>query len=406
MNVAAMVLLLAVTAIWLTRPLWRARAQRSVVRRSLNVNAYEQRLEDIETELGLGTLGEAEASQLREEAAARLLDDTAKVDSPVDEASSPRYWGLSAAIVLVLCVAVSLGYFVSDTRKMSAWVAESGKDPQAVQQLVIGDMVGRLEKRLESEPEDADGWAMLGRSYFVLNRYPEAAKAYARANVESAAPQADWLAAEGEVRAFMAEGDLQGAPRRLFEAALDADPSQPMALWYGGLTAVQNGEFGLALDRWLALRRQNPPADFIAVLDERLPELARMSGRSLPDEMQTAPAGLSVTFNVQLAPELINAVADPVVLLVFARRPEGGPPLAVVRQPYTIGNGPIRVVLDDASAMIQGNTLSSAEQWEIVARLSRSGGAQAQPGDLEGRLSMSRDQAAEVQTLAIDRQLP
>jgi cytochrome c-type biogenesis protein CcmH len=404
-TIAWMGLLVLLAVGWMTRPLWRGQLRNTDARRSHNVAAYRQRMVEIDAELALNTLQADAAAQLREEAAARLLSDAPLAEALPETSAQPRAWVLALSLALFVAVVAGFGYLRADSRQISGWIDLARKDPEAANSQVVSSMLQRLENRLKSEPDDAEGWAMLGRSYFSLGRHAEAAQAYAKANALTAsAPDADWLASEGEARAFQQQGDLSGAPAALFGAALKVDPSYPKALWYAGLAAAHAQQYSVALDAWLQLRDQDLPDDFRQVLEQRLPELAQLAGRELQPRSTQAPAGgASLQLRVDVDPALNAPTDGSAMLLLFVRRPQGGPPLAAVRQPFT---GAVDLVLDDSSAMIQGNTLSSAEQWQVVARITRNAGVQAQSGDLEGHLSLSRDQATTPQRVLIDQRVP
>lgn len=399
---------IAVLAVALTLwPLWGGSAGGGVRRRALNVASYRTRMAEIDVEIEAGTVEAESAQALRDEAAARLLADAAPdVAAPDSTVPDRRSWGLAVVGAAAIIAVSGIGYYFADSRQIAGWIAEAERDPAAGEQLAVDNMVRRLEQRLEREPDDTEGWAMLGRSYSVQGRYADAVAAYERANrLTSAAPVADWLADEAEVRIMVQEErSLQGLPRQLFERALAVDPGHAKALWYAGLAAAQAGDYGVALDRWLALRSGDLPDDFRGVLEARLPELARLAGRELPALAPTS-AGPRLVIDVALDPALAGEVAAGDTLFVLARRPgAAGPPLAVRRM--TAAELPLQVTLDDSNAMAPAFKLSTAERWEVVARISRGGTPQAQPGDLEGTVLVDKDQAAQPISLKIDRRLP
>ncbi|MEQ1438311.1 c-type cytochrome biogenesis protein CcmI [Fontimonas sp. SYSU GA230001] len=403
-----MVLIVVLAAAISLRPLWsrRAPAGDEIGRRALNVASYRSRLAEIDTEVAVGSIGADAAESMRQEAAARLLEDAGEPGVPTAVAGTRRSWSVAGVGIALIAAVGGLGYYLGGSRELAAWIDTARQDPAAAQRLAVGAMVRRLEQRLDKAPDDAGGWAMLGRSYYVMARYAESAAAYERANrLTAAAPNADWLADEGEVRAALGGHDLRGLPRQLFERATAIDPQQPKALWYAGLAAAQAGEYGLALDRWLALRATELPDEFRDTLDEQLGELARRAGRELP--APTAPAATAARLNVKIDVDaaLAGEIAASDVLFVVARNPGGGgPPLAVQR--LSAADLPTTVTLDDSNAMAPQFKLSSADRWEVVARVSRSGTAQAQSGDLEGRVTVGREDAAAPIRLRIDRRVP
>jgi cytochrome c-type biogenesis protein CcmH len=403
-------LLAVVLTLW---PLWARSPGGGPRRRALNVVGYEGRLAEIDAELAAGTLTAEAAQALREEAAARLLTDVGDEAEPAAEAGAVgrRSWGLPVVAGVFIAAVSGLGYYFGDSRQQAAWIAESRADPQAAQRLAVDSMVQRLQSRLQKEPDDAEGWAMLGRSYVVMGRYADAAGAYERANrLAVAAPRADWLADEAEVRTMLQGHDFRGLPRQLFERALAIEPEQPKALWYAGLAAAQAGDYAVAVERWLVLRAGDLPDDFREVLNDRLQELAQLAGVDAPSAPQaagpapTASAGApQLVLDLEVAGELKVAASD--TLFVIARRPDAaGPPLAVRRMGAAAL--PLQVTLDDSHAMAPGMNLSAADRWEVVARVSRSGTPQAQPGDLEGSIVVDATQARAPIRLRIDRRVP
>ena len=265
MNFAlAVFAVLVVVSLVLVRPYLRRELEGGMRRRRANATAYRGRLAEIEQELDADVVEASTVEELRQEAAAQLLD--ADVASEPQAASRRRLAALPLA-VLSLATLAGLGYWQAGSWRTLDLIELAERDPGAAQQRMVADMVAGLEQRLQAEPEDAEGWAMLGRSYSVLGRHQEAAAAWSRANTANPeVPQADWLVAEGEARALLAEPrDLSGS-RGLFERALRADPQHPRALLYLGLAAAQGGDYDAALDAWLSLRTQTLPPEISALI--------------------------------------------------------------------------------------------------------------------------------------------
>lgn len=404
-------------ALW---PLWAGRPGLGPRRRALNVAGYHGRLAEIDAELAAGTISAPTAQALRDEAAARLLVDAQGAgerhvgESKHGGGRTDRSWKLFAVATLLIVAVSGAGYWYGDSREQAQLIEQARRDPAGAQQRSIASMVERLERRLEDEPQDSEGWAMLGRSYFVTGRHADSAGAYERANrLTASAPRADWLADEAEARVLLQGHDFRGLPRQLFERALAIEPGNPKALWYAGLAAAQAAEYGTAVERWQVLRQGELPDEFRTVLDERIQELAQLAGQDVAAPVAAAPAEIEPTpaaapqllLDVEIAPELADAVGASDVLFVIARRPDApGPPLAVRR--LAAGTLPAQVVLDDSHAMAPGMNMSVADEWEVIARISRGGTPQAQSGDFEGRLRLGRADSGKPVTLRIDRRLP
>lgn len=416
-TVLAMSAVALLACVWLTRPLWTASTATTLRRKRANVVAYETCVAELDADLASGTLDAEAARQLRDEAAARLLDDVDARDAELaGDAAVPRRpaWALAAATAVLL--AAGLAYWAAGSWRTRGLIELAQHNPQAAEQQMIAGMVAKLEARLRATPDDAEGWAMLGRSYVVLQRYAEAAKAYARANALSIdQPQAEWLVAAGAAQGLASADRSLAVGRPLFEQALTLDPGNAEALWYAGLAALQAGDYASAYAHWLRLRDQPLPDDIAAVLDQRLPELANKTSQLLPAKAApeapspvspaAAARGPQLLVKVRLADSLRAQIKPGMTLLVFAKA-ESGPPMPLAVQRIASPLLPLSVTLDDSQAMLPAMKLSAFERWVVTARLTSSGGAQALSGDLEGSRPVARVDAGTPLELVIDRQLP
>ena len=400
---AALIALLA--ALLLARPYLRGSLDEGLRRRRANVLAYEGRVAEIGDEVAADVVRADAAEELRQEAAAQLLE-TEQAAAPSASPVGARRWSVLPLLLAVVTVFAAIGYLQDGSWRVRELIDLSKHDPAAAERRMVDQRIIDLERRLARAPQDAEGWAMLGHSYVMLGRSADAAEAWSQANRRSEAPQADWLVAEGEARAMASEPRDLASSRTLFERAHTADPRHPRALLYLGLAAAQMQDYGAALDAWLLLRAQELPPEIEALLDQRLPQLAQMAGREWPPA-GSAPAtgGPVLLLDVSLAPELQSRQTAEMTLFVYARA-EQGPPMPLAVQRIAAPTLPVQVRLDDSQAMTPTMRLSQFERWTVVARLSRSGGAEAAPGDLEGRLNVGRDQAGQPLRLVMDRVLP
>lgn len=441
MTYALMAVLTLLAALWLTRPLWRAELPRLSGRRAANVQAYQSRLSEIETETAGGLLKPEAATALRRELDARLLADAQEADlqAPV----VPRRRLAAVALALVFALAGGAWYALAGSWRQADAIALAASAPAGkAQPAEVQAMVGKLEARMAAQPDDAAGWALLGRSYFVMQRYEDSAKAYGKANALTLSPvNPEWLTDEGEALTMARDRDLLGRPAQLFEAALDVAPDYGKALWYGGLAAAQGKDYGKARGRFEALLKQELPEEVRVAVLGRLEELSALSesARTSPSpseagrgageraahfadketitEGSTGPlpkplppkAGeggkVRLTLNLSLKPGLAGKVPADAVLFVFAKAAQGPPmPLAVQRIPGA--TLPLTVSLDDSMGMTPALRLSQFERWVVTARLSKSGSAQASSGDVQGQISLSKAEAGQPQALELDQVLP
>jgi cytochrome c-type biogenesis protein CcmH len=252
-------------------------------------------------------------------------------------------------------------------------------------------MVAGLAAKLEQNPADYKGWVMLARSYKVMGRTADAEKAFERAGpLVDTDPQL--LADYADVVVTNANGNFAGKPQQLIDKALKLDPNAPMALWLGGTAAFSKGDKDEAIRLWERLAKQIPPdsedgRNLQAALDEvrgKSPAAAQAAGA------QTAPAATpvvavangaaSVTGTVELDASLKGKASAKDTIMVIARAPGMRMPLAVLRVPAT--QLPLKFTLDDSLSMSPQAKLSGASEVEVEARISKSGQALPEPGDL------------------------
>lgn len=271
-------------------------------------------------------------------------------------------------------------------------------------------MVSELARRLERDPNDLNGWLMLGRSYTVLQEYPLAVRAFGRAVQLSEGRNAEALTGEAQALALADESELDGRAGRLIEQALALEPDSGKALFLGAAVAARRGDLPLARQRFVKLLTLNPPEGIrpmieqqIAAIDQKLsgtPQTAAMQ----QDQPQTDSRGGAplVHVSVTLAPSLASS-AGGAPLFVFVRDPaQGGPPLAVKRLE---SHFPQDVALSPADSMVPGRVFSAGQSVKVVARIARSGSPVAVSGDPFGEVTYQVGHDGLV-SLVIDRLTP
>jgi cytochrome c-type biogenesis protein CcmH len=396
---AAMGLLSLAAVLWLLRPWWSARVAGRWRRRDANVAAYRQRIAEIERDRELGLISESGAAELRVELDRRLLSD---VDDRGEETAATRAapGALAAALALLVLGIAGGAYYAQGSWHTQGLVERYRGDPEGAQQAALELAVGRLSAELQEHPEESEGWFELGRALFALRQYEEAASAFGHYNRLTDAQDADVLVSEGEALTFAQGRSTRGRPAELFNKALKIAPANGRALWYGGLAALQEGDLRTAYARWTALSQQDLPDQLRDALTQRL---AEMSAQMSPDDRAGALPSSEVALNltVGVAPELAPRLRPDMALFVFARAADGPPmPLAVYRGKAS--ELPREVRLDDSMAMTPAMKLSQFQRWRVTARVSASGQAQPQPGDLQGSMIVEASQSAQPLSLTID----
>lgn len=392
-------------AVWMTRPLWSGASDPRQRRRAANVAAYRQRLRELDADGAAGLVDAETQATLKSELDSRLLLDTEYDAGPAPVVSRRAVW-ISALLALFVPGMALLGYVQSGSWKVQEQIAAAPAD-SPVTPASVEAMVAKLRSRLERQPDDVQGWAMLGRSTFVLERYAESAEAYAKANALTGSQEPELLVNEGEALGLARDRDLSGKPRELFESALRLAPGHGKALWYSALAAEQAGDTVLAHSRWQELSKQDLPETLRAALDERLLATAPATG---PDSASSpkveAQVAIQLRVAVSLAPELASRIGPEHTLFVFAKAAAGPPmPLAVYRGKAS--ELPREVMLDDSLAMTPALKISQFDRWLVTARVSRAGQAQAVSGDVQGSLTVARgDLGKTALVLVLDEVVP
>ncbi len=394
--------LLAAAALAFVLPSLLARTRRAgATSREANVALYREQMKELDADLAAGTIAPQQHEEARRDIERRVLEDVVVVAAPAS-ASSGRATAIGLALAVpVLAIGVYLAVGTPAALSPQAVEASHGITRAQIEHMVTG-----LAARLRENPDDVEGWSMLGRSYSVLDRYPEAATAYANA-VKRSPPSAQLLADYANALA-MAQGQrLEGEPERLIAQALKLEPDNVKALMLAGSAAFERHDFKGAIVHWERILKVAPPDDDIVELVKDGIEDARKLA-ALPSKPgagePVAPRGPgSITATVRLAPG-VAAKASPADSVFIFARPVEGPrmPLAVVRK--RVADLPATVTLDDSMAMTPAAKLSGHQQVIVGARVSKSGSPTPNPGDLEGLSAPVRVGDGSI-VLVIDREI-
>ena len=378
--------------------------------------AARERLLALQSRFDAGSLAPSDYERERR-AVERALGEAVVASVPGSVAVRPSRRLLAGLAVLVVGVA-AVGYAFTGKPSMTGLAAApkpppvdaalaadpsasgTAGDPRQTGLLQIAAMVDSLAARMKERPDDGEGWTMLARSYTVLGRFGEALPAYARA--AALQPKNAGLLAD-YADAVAAQKGTVGNPESLalIERALVADPTHPKALALAGTVAYDRGDFAGAVARWQKIADTLPPgSELLSQVQASITEAKErmgggaasktpMAGATTPpapasDGTSAAAADASaVAGTVSLDPSLAGKAAPGDTVFVFARAAEGPRmPLAVKRA--LVADLPLTFRLDDSMAMSPAAKLSGAKSVVIGARVSKSGNAMPQPGDLSG----------------------
>lgn len=412
-------LLLAGALLIVLPPLWRPRQVPAAAVAGANAAVYRDQLREAERDLAADLITPERFEQLRAEIQRRVLEDAGGPAAPMAAAAPARRLAVALGLLIPLAsVAVYLTLGRPDAADPAVVRAEAAEaDRHQVSGEEIERMVAALAERLKAEPDNPEGWLMLGRSYTALGRYPDAVTALRKAG-ELVPRNADILADLADVTAMAQGRKLAGEPTRLIQQVLDIDPRHVKGLALAGSAAFEAKDYANARVHWERLLAAVPAdSEMASSVRDSIAQAAQLEGGAPRAAAQPAPRAASastaraaapgpvrLTGEVSLSPALAAQVKPGDTVFVFARAAEGPRmPLAIVRQP--VGAWPLKFSLDDTTAMTPELRLSAHPQVVVGVRVSRSGNATPQSGDLVGSTAPV-SHASQGVRLVIDRVQP
>ncbi|MCW9023129.1 MAG: c-type cytochrome biogenesis protein CcmI [Gammaproteobacteria bacterium] len=389
-------LFIAIALFFVLPPLLGRYKASETLHNELNLAIYQQKLEELDDD----DLSDEQKTLVRTELEKSLLQDLNS-----DESVSTTNNTASKNPILTTTVAVTiplLALFMYSMigpeelpeilmgQAVSSSQADTGHGQSQLPD--INKMVTSLEQKLEADPGNGEGWYMLGRSYMYMQRYQGAAEAFKKA-IALTGEEPQLITDYAEAIALQHDGNLMGEPEKLIQQALSLQPMHPKSLWLAGVAKSQQGLYQEAINSWERLMTQHEAGSEGAVeLQKRIDQVKQTmqdSGQtpvSRPASRDNAPATsqTTVTVSVELAAELKDKANPDDTLFIYARAVNGPPmPLAIVRK--QVKDLPLTVSLDDSMAMMPSARMSNFEKIYISARISKSGTAQTEAGDMQGR---------------------
>lgn len=353
-------------------------------RREANLAIFRDQLNELERERDEGSLSVADFEQAKREVQRRLLEDVQPEEGADSKsAARPASRKTALALLVALPITAAIGYALLGNPRALDPTQTQARTPISPEQME--GMVGKLAEKLKQNPDDANGWVMLARSYKALGRFAEAAEAYSHADTV-VNKDATLLADYAEVLAQTAQGNLLGKPGELIERALKLDPNEPQALLLAGAAASDRSDFAAAATHWARLLTQIEPGTEEAEALEGAVAKARELAARPPRNEQPAASGPSISGKVTISPQLAAQLKPDDQLFVFARAEDGQRmPLAATRA--KAGDLPLAFRLDDSMALPGGRKLSEFKTVSVEARIAKAGKAQSSSGDLFGSVS-------------------
>ncbi len=300
-------------------------------------------------------------------------------------------------------IAASVGGVIVLSLGLYALQGSPGIPSGAGMQPDVEDMVASLAARLDNDPDDVNGWKMLGRSYMTMQNFEGAVLAYEHAVEIEQSQNGQTLVDLGGALLARDNVRIEGRPSALFESALALEPNNPAALFYAGIGALNRGNTDLAAERWEILLGLNPPEEIRGIIEHRV---AEWRGEPVPtaSTSDSEQPGATVSIAISVAATAQATLPAEASVFVIARDPaQPSPPIAVTRR--LLSALPAVVDLGDSDSMIPGRTLSAFTEFEIVVRISVSGQPIAQSGDWFASAIVNPSESNRV-ALQIDQQIP
>ena len=375
----ATIVLVLLVLVALFRPFFWKTTVYHASRQQLNAAIYKEEIAKLEKERTEGLIDGVTYEISHAEMRQRLFQDTSE-DDGVAVLGSPKKTIIALTIFIPVIAAVM--YFWLGSAQQ---IADGGAKQQVAQQ-DVEKMVAGLAAKMEQDPSNLKGWAMLARSYKVMGRPKDAEKAYDRAgSYLDTDPQL--LADYADVSASNANGSFEGKPQAIINRALKADPNNMMALWLAGTADYNRGDYKGAVQVWGRLAKLLPAdSEDMKMIQGSIME-ARGKANLPPEPLvsqATSPviavSSKNINGTVEINSDLKSRIKPDYIVMVIARAPGARMPVAIMRG--KAADLPLRFVLNDALAMTPDALISNLSEATIEVRISKSGQAKAEPGDL------------------------
>lgn len=399
-------------------PLLTFRPRQELSGNLINAAVFRDRLAELDQDLVQQRITEAEHTQLKQELELTLLSDVDESSIRQQGDKSGGKWMMLPVFILVPLVAAFVYWSEGYRSELSDWFSTQKRMQDVIPLVMAGnfdavekegvtvpDFIRMLQLQLQSTPDDAKGWYLLGASYLQAQLPQQAELAFNRA--ASLEPgNVDYVM--GHIQATLAGngGSLTPEIRSTLQMIMQEQPNNPKPYMTMGMALFQGGDFEAAVDIWERYLQQ-PGADARASqLLQRSIDVARNQMENSAAPRTAVNNGPEIRVIVTVDPGIVDQLEPGSILFVYAKAQNGPPmPLAVVRQ--QIGDWPVQVTLSDANAMTPAMSLSKFDAVRVQARISASGNAIAQSGDwAASEMSLNLSDGAQQLELKIDSRIP
>jgi cytochrome c-type biogenesis protein CcmH len=414
-----------------------------VIRKAANVSIYRDQLAELESDLRSDVLSKEQYDQSKRELQQRMIQDVPEGESLATMViTSSNHSNIATITVLMLAIplmAVSLYLWIGNTKGLTPQpiseqqspMSGSGPESESGHQN-FSSVLDSLIARLREQPNDVEGWIMLGRTYAIMQRFNEAKIAYEQ--VIALSPESPELLVDyADIVAMTNGGSLQGEPMELVNKALSLSPKNPKALALAGTAAFEQKNFKQAASYWEKLLVQIPPESKLAqsvkesiteakslasgkgstmagmqnqaaTSNQNSPPPASQAITASPNADSAGATGATLTGTVTLSATLAGKVSPDDTLFIFARATDG-PPMPRAISVKKVRDLPASFLLTDGMGARPDLKISNVPQLIISARITKSGKAMPESGDLQGFSQKVKPGDKNI-NIMIDQQIP
>ena len=358
------VLMIMLSAFWLIWFLYHPLKNNTVNLQNSNIALGRHKQAELQRDLEQDLIAADAFEQAQEEIAQTLAAELTQTSNKTTNKQTPIW--LSVLIVVVIA-GISLGVYqiLSPNQPQQTTQLKRQTMPLSLQ-----DSALQLQNHLLKNSNDANAWQALGLTYFKLNRLDESLSAYEK-SYQLDRKNTKLLIEYASTIAIKNDNDFSGRSIELVKQALQLEPNAPDALYMAGLYAVSQQDFALAQLLWQkALTALKPGSADAAVLLGALNDVAHLMGIH------------TIKVNVSFSQAILANRSKDDYVMIYAKAAKGRPmPISIVKTKLKDFTG--QVILNDANSLIASNKLSQASTVVVVVRLSKTGAAFKQIGDIE-----------------------
>ena len=378
-----------------------------------SIDIYNQKLKEINFDIENHLITKSEANNAIEELEYSLIKDnknTDILDSKLYFSNLESKKTISIILLLVIPVfVISVYSFIGTPNSIEKLVLVSDlKNTKSDSEKLVSveQMLKRVERRLLDDPNNSDDWLMLANSYVVLKRYPEAIRALENL-YRLKGDDPSLLFRYADVLAMANSGIFAGKPSELIKKALQLDPQNTMGLWLAGLVAYEEGEVKKAINYWenvlpkleTGSEEEKNIRKYIEFAKENNNISIQNNGSITQEKIE-----YSLKLSIELSPNFTNINKNKAVF-IYAK-PINSPnnmPIIVLRK--TVADLPLLVEMNDSMSMLPSNKLSDYKSVQVLARISNSGNAKSEKGDLIGIVESMSTTSKNITKLIINTTL-